>query len=196
MKHLKFLLALAILSTFMSCQKNVDTSNEIAPLEDKDVTYFHHEETDEMLEFTSLTDLHDFIEANYSEHPDVDQILQKILVFKSELEYSQTLNLDDPLVAELYQARLDKRYGNNDNKTTLGVLEESNGTYLHGTAVPRNMRNNRRNRADVWECILPGSIFLCDRTWFRSPRLFKIGLPGWDYNLANNGFANRVESFF
>jgi len=196
MKHLKLFFALAILSTFISCEKDAATSAEVAPLEDKDVTYFHHEETDEMLEFADLNDLYDFYKENYSDRADLDQILNRILVFKAELEYSKSLNLEDPLVAETYEARLEKKYGNNDNKIAAGKLNDYNGTYLQGTAVPRNMRRSRRNRADIWTAYQNGPIFLCDRTWFRSPRIFMVGIPGIPFDLAQDGFTNRTESFF
>lgn len=190
MKKLSFLLYAAILIAFSSC-----VNETLAPerqLDDDDSVSFFDPQTQELIHLENLDELKSVLKDKYAKHEKLDDFIKEVDAFQYELNYSRTLDLTDPQVAEEYESYLQDTYAPKQ-KIVPGQLRD-NGNFLMATAFPRNLPTDRRNRADSFQAFAVGGNFFCDRTWFRGPRIYILGFIGIEYDFANFNFVDRTES--
>ncbi|MEL7148213.1 MAG: hypothetical protein AAFO69_17700, partial [Bacteroidota bacterium] len=177
---------------------------DAASSEDHLITYFDAEKG-ESITFNSMDELVTYFEG--TEH--YEMVSQKIASFQQERAYVEEHKLfdlpeDHPTVVEYMErfegpsiAQVEVAFG--------GFLWDglnASGDRLSSTSGPAPVIRRRwRNRASsVGGGISGGSLFLCDRTWFRGPINFVLVAPLISTNLNDNfvtaDFNNRTESFY
>ncbi len=201
-KHRILAVAFLSLSTlFTSCNKDEIDETPVLEVESEEVV-IHILETDETFTVRSLEEAQALIEGEHKDASWSKGAVNKIKLLQEELEYSNSLDLTKPAVEEEYTAHLEAKYKANTeySKATSGILWDGNLTgFLSVTTVPFNLTSSKRNRASSWQCILPGSVILCDKTWFRGKKIIVVGIPPFRVLLGGGGvyhFDNRTDSFF
>jgi hypothetical protein len=191
-------LSLAML--FTSCNKDEIDETPVLEAEPEEVV-IHILETDETFTMKSLEEALFFIETEHKDAAWSKGATNKIKLLQEELEYSESLDLTRAAVEEEYTAHLEEKYSANIeySKATSGILWDGDLTgFLSLTTVPLNLKSSKRNRASSWQCILPGTVILCDDTWFRGKKVIVVGFPPFRVLLggAYYNFDNRTDSFF
>lgn len=191
-------LSLSVL--FSSCDKEEVNQVPNTTLESEEVVV-HILEKDQTFTVQSLDEALATIEADYKEASWSKGAINKIKLLQEELEYSKTLDLTRADVEEEYTEHLKDKYSANTeySKATSGILWDGNLTgFLSVTTVPFNLTSSKRNRASSWQCIVPGSVILCDKTWFRGKKVILVGIPPFRVLLGGGiyNFDNRTDSFF
>lgn len=198
--YIKKIVFLLLLIVVASCSVEENTFDSI--IEEETVT-LHIMGSNEVYKTSSLEEALLIIETEFTEQEWAKGAQAKIRLLQDELNYSKTLNLEDAGVEEEYSTYVKEKYGpKNDayQKATTGILWDSSSLtgFLAITTTPVNLRPSKRDKASAWQAISPGTVILCDKTWFRGNKAILVGVPPFYIQLGSGlyKFDNKTDSFF
>lgn len=204
-KHRVFTTALLLLSIlFTSCNKeDITQTTELEAEVESEEVVIHILETDQTFTVQSLEEALSTLEADYKDASWSKGAVNKIKLLQEELKYSETLDLTNPNVEVEYTKHLEEKYEANTDysRGTGGILwdDDLTGFLAVTTKIPSNLSSSKRNRASSWQCIVPGTVILCDKKWFKGKKVIVVGVPPFRVLLGGGGvyhFDNRTDSFF
>lgn len=194
----------SLLLFLTSCSKEAVLESDViveaeAPVSTDEKISLYVAETGDYITVNSMDEIKDLIQTKYSHLDYAEASIERLDAYEEELAYSETLDLEDPEVAQKYALDLSQRYGVTGSETAAtrgtGILFDGQGTgFLSVTTVPLNLRSSKRNRASSWTAIA-GVTVLCDRTWWRGTKVVVLGIASL-VDLRPLGFDNRTDSFF
>lgn len=179
---------------FGSCSKGELIEKDSRLEKDKASIMLINAETGKEQAFSSEAEMLKSVEGE-SFYSDLKKKVDFIDVESRYIEMNELISKDenDPEVKEYLS-----KYENNLKSLAHGILytgfDRTGEPLAYTFAANPSMKKSNRNKASSWVCITGGTIVLCDRTWFRTPRKYIVSSPGYTWNLYD--FDNKTESFF